>query len=359
VNYYQHHIGDYAAATAYLSLVEDAIYTRLLRVYYRDEKPLPCETKAVAWLIGLRTNKERALLENLLSQFFDLQEDGWHNLRADEEISTYREKQEKAKAAIDARWGKAKEQAPEHTDTQDLNVEQDTPEQRAAYDRDTDVLPAKYGRTTDVLPTNNHKPLTNNQEPDLKEPTPGVPPVVGRAQAHATPTAEPPVDNFEKTEGLAEHPVVEPEKPQPVSEAVPAKPDKPPKAERKKSELAQRMLGVDDVVARGAERQFALDWLAVRKAKGVGLTQSELEANVREAASAGISFAQAVQLCAENSWRGFKAMYLHNLQNRNLPHARASPRVNGALAAMLPSSMEQAFSIAERNLFGVVIDEPV
>jgi len=96
MNYYQHHIGDYAAATAYLSLIEDAIYTRLLRVYYRDEKPLPADTKAVAWLIGLRSKKEVALLDNLLPQFFTMQADGWHNLRADEEIGHYQSNRETA-----------------------------------------------------------------------------------------------------------------------------------------------------------------------------------------------------------------------------------------------------------------------
>jgi len=160
MNYYQHHIGDYAAATAYLSLVEDAIYTRLLRVYYRDERPLPVDTDVVAWLVGLRTRKEKALLENLLPQFFQLQDDGWHCRRADEEISRYHDKQEKAKAAIDARWGKAKEQAPA-----------DTPAAPRGDEPDTDVSQASYDRNTDELPTNNQQPLTN-----ITTTTPPLPP---------------------------------------------------------------------------------------------------------------------------------------------------------------------------------------
>ena len=35
MNYYSHNIGDYAQATLHLSLVEDAIYSRLLRRYFR------------------------------------------------------------------------------------------------------------------------------------------------------------------------------------------------------------------------------------------------------------------------------------------------------------------------------------
>jgi len=161
MNYYQHHIGDYAAATAYLSLIEDAIYTRLLRVYYRDEKPLPADIKAVAWLIGLRSKKEVALLENLLPQFFQLQDDGWHCKRADEEIARYHDKQEKAKAAIDARWGKAKEAPTGDTSAQCSNGEPDT-----------DVSQAGYVRNTDELPTNNQQPITNNQYNNRTPPNP-------------------------------------------------------------------------------------------------------------------------------------------------------------------------------------------
>ena len=43
MNYFEHHIGDYAAATAHLSWDEDMAYSRLLRWYYQHEKPLPAE----------------------------------------------------------------------------------------------------------------------------------------------------------------------------------------------------------------------------------------------------------------------------------------------------------------------------
>jgi len=93
MNYYQHHIGDYAAETAYLTLIEDAIYTRLLRVYYRNESPLPADVAYVARLIGLRTRKEKEALEYVLPQFFTLDEDGWHNPRADEQIAAYHDEE--------------------------------------------------------------------------------------------------------------------------------------------------------------------------------------------------------------------------------------------------------------------------
>ena len=38
MNYYEHHLGDYAEATAHLSFVEDAAYSRLMRKAYATEK---------------------------------------------------------------------------------------------------------------------------------------------------------------------------------------------------------------------------------------------------------------------------------------------------------------------------------
>ncbi|MGH8032715.1 MAG: YdaU family protein [Luteimonas sp.] len=86
MNFYKHHIGDYSAATAHLSFVEDAAYSRLLRIYYRDERPLPCEIKAVQRLAGARSKEEREAVDVVLREFFDHCDDGWRSKRADEEI---------------------------------------------------------------------------------------------------------------------------------------------------------------------------------------------------------------------------------------------------------------------------------
>jgi uncharacterized protein YdaU (DUF1376 family) len=89
VNFYEHHIGDYAEATAHLTFVEDAAYSRLIRKYYSTEKPLPVDVKAVQRLVGARSKDEREAVEAILNEFFDLREDGWHNDRCDIEIKNY------------------------------------------------------------------------------------------------------------------------------------------------------------------------------------------------------------------------------------------------------------------------------
>lgn len=89
MNYYEHHIGDYAEATLHLNFVEDAAYARLIRKYYATEKPLPAELKTVQRLVGARSREERQAVELVLQEFFVLTEDGWHNKRCDEVIAAY------------------------------------------------------------------------------------------------------------------------------------------------------------------------------------------------------------------------------------------------------------------------------
>lgn len=91
MNYYEHHLGDYAEATAHLTFVEDAAYSRLLRKYYATEQPLPADLKAVQRLVGARSKEEREAVEVVLNEFFTLQSDGWHNARCDEEIARFHE----------------------------------------------------------------------------------------------------------------------------------------------------------------------------------------------------------------------------------------------------------------------------
>lgn len=91
INYYERHIGDYLKDTAHLSLLEHGVYTRLMDVYYTREGAIPAAE--VARLIGARSKDERQALAAVLSEFFELDEDGYHQHRCDEEIERYRSTQ--------------------------------------------------------------------------------------------------------------------------------------------------------------------------------------------------------------------------------------------------------------------------
>ena len=98
MNYYEHHIGDYAEATAHLTFVEDAAYSRLIRKYYATERPMPADLKAVQRLVGARSKDEREAVQTILEEFFELREDGWHNARCDAEIKAYNDGEPERKA---------------------------------------------------------------------------------------------------------------------------------------------------------------------------------------------------------------------------------------------------------------------
>ncbi len=98
MRHFAHNIGDYAAATAHLSFVEDAAYHRCLRRYYQDEHALPGDVAEVCRLVGARSKEERKAVANVLAEFFHLEEDGYHQDRADREIEGYHAKADAARA---------------------------------------------------------------------------------------------------------------------------------------------------------------------------------------------------------------------------------------------------------------------
>jgi uncharacterized protein YdaU (DUF1376 family) len=95
MKYFELNLGDYAEATSHLTMLEDAAYFRLLRKCYATERPLPSDIKAVQRLVGARSKQEREAVKTVLEEFFELEEDGWHNRRADAELSKYHHKRDR------------------------------------------------------------------------------------------------------------------------------------------------------------------------------------------------------------------------------------------------------------------------
>ena len=111
MNYYSHNIGDYAQATTHLSLVEDAIYSRLLRRYYAEEEPIADNMTQICRWVGARTEEEKEATAQILTEYFQLHEGYWRNKRADAEIAAYHVKAETAKAN-GKRGGRPRKEAP-------------------------------------------------------------------------------------------------------------------------------------------------------------------------------------------------------------------------------------------------------
>lgn len=90
MNYYEHHLGDYAKDTGHLSMLEHGAYRILLDRYYSTEAGIPA---AQAYrLARARSDEERQAVDVVLEEFFELVDGVWHNGRADEEIERARQR---------------------------------------------------------------------------------------------------------------------------------------------------------------------------------------------------------------------------------------------------------------------------
>jgi len=130
MHYYQFHIGDYISHTRHLSLMEDLAYRRLLDFYFLHEQPI--KHRDVARQIGMRDHEEDVM--TVLNEFFISTEDGFVSPRADKEIQQYKEFSEAGKRGAAKRWAK-----PPHEE-------------------------ANSPPNATPIATNNHKPITNNQD---------------------------------------------------------------------------------------------------------------------------------------------------------------------------------------------------
>jgi len=95
MHYYSFNISDFSLSTNHLTLEEEAVYRRLLDYYYSKEKPIPAETQPV--IRRLRLGSHSDTVASILNEFFELDDDGWHNSRADIEIAAYHDKAEVAR----------------------------------------------------------------------------------------------------------------------------------------------------------------------------------------------------------------------------------------------------------------------
>jgi len=119
MNYYQFHIGDYISHTRNLSHMEDLAYRRMLDEYYLHEKPLLTGVEAIARQIGMR--EYVAEVKFILECFFTLTDEGWTNVRADAEITRYKEFAAAGKRGAEKRWAKPSDSPPNQGLMQTIN----------------------------------------------------------------------------------------------------------------------------------------------------------------------------------------------------------------------------------------------
>ncbi|WP_148716469.1 YdaU family protein [Chitinolyticbacter meiyuanensis] len=249
MNFYKRHIGDYMKDAGHLSLLEHGVYVRLMDVYYTRESGIP-EAQS-ARLVGARTEEERAALQNVLDEFFVLEDCVWHQRRCDAEIQAAQESQ----AERDARRDNERERQSRHRD-----------ERRDLFAklREHGVIPA-YDTPTHELRT------------DLSRVTGGD----GTRDVTCTDTAI--------------------HKPLAISH----KPDKEQKTTR--SPASTTLVSLADLIADGLAEQTAAEWLAYRKRKRSQLTPRAWDGLKAEIQKAGLTPEAGVCMAMARGWQGFNA----------------------------------------------------
>ncbi|MDF0607056.1 DUF1376 domain-containing protein [Neisseriaceae bacterium TC5R-5] len=204
MHYYEFHLGDDAAATSHLSLLEYAVLTRLNNKCFLLERPLPSDVKATQRLVGARTKREREAVNTMLEEFYVLEEDGWHYPHCDEVIARYQagniERQQRATNEKERSRRHREERAQLFAQLRQYSVtpawNTSTPtlrdeikrqekaaadaEQKAVADTLTNTLTDAQqkaitdndlSRTGNAPVTAIHKPILINQEPETKHPS--------------------------------------------------------------------------------------------------------------------------------------------------------------------------------------------
>lgn len=86
MNYYEHHLGDYAKDTAHLTMLEHGAYRLLLDRYYGTEQGIPADQ--AHRVARARSRDEKSAVDAVLGEFFTLIGGVWTNKRAEEEIQS-------------------------------------------------------------------------------------------------------------------------------------------------------------------------------------------------------------------------------------------------------------------------------
>ena len=114
MHYYKFDIAAYKNDTDHLTLIEHAIYRKLIDLYYSEENPLGYEW--VSRRLKLGSQEEFLALNNVLADFFFLENDLYCHKKIDEDIQKYRVNSDKNR--LNGKKGGRHKAPPEPIETQ-------------------------------------------------------------------------------------------------------------------------------------------------------------------------------------------------------------------------------------------------
>lgn len=198
MHYYQFNPSDFKAKTRHLTHLERAFYRELIDLYYETEKPITGDLPKLERLLLAKTDDEKQALLSVLDEFFVFKNDAYHDFEITAKIRAYKWADKKRNAQgmqngtqaeqNGTQNGTDKERKQRHKNKvnylrallSDHNIQ--TPanssitvltdlcnEHKIAIDWDMVERQAEQnGTPKNERITNNHKPITKNQEPRTK-----------------------------------------------------------------------------------------------------------------------------------------------------------------------------------------------
>lgn len=162
---YFHHIGDFNNATRHLTRIERSIYRDLLELYYDTESPIPNDLKTICRKVMAVGNIETKAVDDVLKEFFFLDEESFRHFRCDEEIKVYlgitKDRSKAGKASAKARKAKKAAKLLRSKENTELTSVEHVLDFVGTNEEQTVNKPATNAQQT----ATNQKPVTSNHLP--------------------------------------------------------------------------------------------------------------------------------------------------------------------------------------------------
>lgn len=101
--YYRFFTGDYMRDTMHLGWYEDLAYRRLIDLYCLHGKPIRNDRAYILRAVRATEPEQQQAVDNVLSEFFQLEADGWHQRKCDAELRWRKTKSDDGKHAVQVR----------------------------------------------------------------------------------------------------------------------------------------------------------------------------------------------------------------------------------------------------------------
>lgn len=100
MNWYKFRYAEYAMQTRHLSEFEDLVYRRCIDLYYGHKQPFP----DAEWVAKRIQISDVQVVDSVLKEFFRKGEEGYSYQQADDDLSDFEVKSQRARDAVNARW---------------------------------------------------------------------------------------------------------------------------------------------------------------------------------------------------------------------------------------------------------------